>query len=306
MNSNDLILHAYEASPFTQKALRMLGIKQANWYFVETPMILPKPDLIALTGGYRGTPVLQIGADVYVDNLRIATELEKRIPEPSFFPPGRAGTQLAMVKWSDSFFRAGLHMVIALESKNWPAEFQQDRRDLFPDINFDTIHEDLPHARSQLRSHADLINQQLADGRDFLGGDAPSLADIHAFSVPWFTRAAMPEVNDLLKAFAHLPAWEQRIADIGEGSRTPINASDALNQAKNSVSLSDISIDEDDAQQLTAGQEVVVAPDDAQRGAVSGKVHIASASEIAIKHENESVGEVIVHFPRMGYRIVPK
>ena len=57
MNEDDLILHHYDASPFTQKTLRMLGIKAAQWYSVETPMILPKPDLITLTGGYRGTPV---------------------------------------------------------------------------------------------------------------------------------------------------------------------------------------------------------------------------------------------------------
>lgn len=212
MNQNDLILHHYDASPFTQKTLRMLGIKGANWHSVETPMILPKQDLVTLTGGYRGTPVLQIGADVYIDNERIATELESRLPEPSLFSNGNHVLQQALIKWSDAFFRAGLHMVIALQSKEWPEEFAADRRALFPDIDFDTIDESLPHARSKLRAHADLLNQQLSDGSNFLLGGAPSLADIHAFSVPWFTRAAMPEVNDLLKGFRYLLPWEERVA----------------------------------------------------------------------------------------------
>ncbi len=208
MNENDLILHHYDASPFTQKTLRMLGIKAANWFSVETPMIMPKPDLVALTGGYRGTPVLQIGADVYIDNQRIASELETRIPKPSFFKNGEQGLQMAMIKWSDAFFRPGLHMIIALQSKRWPEEFAADRRALFPDINFDTIEKELPYARSQLRAHADLLNTQLQDGRKFLLGDKPTLADIHAFSVPWFTRSTMLEVNELLEDLEQLSAWE--------------------------------------------------------------------------------------------------
>ncbi len=39
------------------------GIKGLAWKSVIIPRILPKPDLMPLTGGYRKTPVLQIGAD---------------------------------------------------------------------------------------------------------------------------------------------------------------------------------------------------------------------------------------------------
>ena len=304
MTEHDLILHHYDASPFTQKTLRMLGIKGANWFSVETPMIMPKPDLVALTGGYRGTPVLQIGANVYIDNQRIASELETRIPQPSFFKNGEQSMLMAMIKWSDAFFRPGLHMVIALQSKQWPEEFEADRRALFPEINFDTIEQHLPYARSQLRAHADLINNQLADGRNFLLGNKPTLADIHAFSVPWFTRSTMPEVNELLNDFKYLLPWEERVADIGEGSRSPIDAKEALKLALETQSPTLPNVDPSDSQNLTEGQIVTVAPDDSLRGEVTGKVVIVTANEIAVKHENESVGEVIVHFPRIGYRVL--
>ena len=33
-----IILHHYDASPFTQKALRMLGLKRLAWRSVQTPM----------------------------------------------------------------------------------------------------------------------------------------------------------------------------------------------------------------------------------------------------------------------------
>lgn len=305
MTKTDLILHHYDASPFTQKTLRMLGIKQASWYSVESPMIMPKPELVALTGGYRGTPVLQIGADVYIDNQRIARELEARIPQPSLFPGADRGLQQALVKWSDAFFRAGLQMGIALLKPGWSPEFTADRRALFPDIDFDTVEMDLPHARSQLRAHAALLNEQLADGRTFLGGDDPSLADIHAFAVPWFTRAAMPEVNSLLADFQYLLPWEERVSAIGEGTRKPLDVSQAHAIARSSSSTTTVNVASADARQFKAGQLVSVEPDDSRRGAVRGTVIVATASDIALKHENDIVGEVTVHFPRIGYRVSP-
>ena len=72
MASPTLILHQYDISPFSQKAQKMMGLKELSWQSVEMPMIAPKPDVEALTGGYRGTPVLQIGQDVFIDNWMIA------------------------------------------------------------------------------------------------------------------------------------------------------------------------------------------------------------------------------------------
>lgn len=304
MNSTDLILHHYDASPFTQKTLRMLGMKGLSWYSVETPMIPPKPDLTVLTGGYRGTPVLQIGADIYIDNQRIAIELERRFPEPALFPYGNTGLDQALVKWSDAFFRAGLHMVIALQSREWPPEFLADRKALFSDIDFDTMDANLDHARAQLRALAGLLNMQLADGRLFLEGDKPSLADIHAFSVPWFARAAMPEVNGLLNKFTHLLPWEHRIAEIGEGNKQSTTAAEAHATALATTPATTAEIDPEDAQHLTAGQIVTVTPDDSNRGEVQGEVVVANEHEIAVRHSNETAGELIVHFPRIGYRVI--
>jgi len=50
---------------------------------------MPEPNLTALTVGYRKTPVLQIGADIYCDSQLIMRELERQYPTPSFYPAGR-------------------------------------------------------------------------------------------------------------------------------------------------------------------------------------------------------------------------
>ena len=84
----DLILHHFDWSPFAEKARLALGLKQLDWASVQIPMIMPKPDLMPLTGGYRKTPVLQIGADIYCDTRLIARELERRLPLPYFVSGG--------------------------------------------------------------------------------------------------------------------------------------------------------------------------------------------------------------------------
>ena len=295
-----LILHHYDASPFTQRVLRMLGLKGLAWRSVETPMLPPKDDLVALTGGYRGTPVLQVGADVYVDSQRIARELERRFPAPTLFPDGNAGLAYAMVKWADAFFRAGLHMAIALTSASWPEEFRRDRQQLFPDVNFDEV--DLDHASSQLRAHASFVDQQLADGRPFLTGAAPGLVDIHAWTVPWFARASMPVVNELLADLPRIADWERRIAELGEGTRTKITADEAFGAARGAAPEPG-RVEPGDAQGLAAGAEVEVVPDDTLRGAVRGRVVAAGSNEIAVERSHPRCGTVVVHFPRLGYRV---
>mgnify|MGYP001160226002 FL=1 len=51
MANTALILHQYDISPFSQKAQKMMGLKGLSWQSVEMPMIAPKPDVEALTGG---------------------------------------------------------------------------------------------------------------------------------------------------------------------------------------------------------------------------------------------------------------
>ena len=71
------ILHHYPVSPFAEKIRTMLGFKRLGWKSVQIPVVLPKHDVVALTGGYRKTPILQIGADIYCDTALIARVLER-------------------------------------------------------------------------------------------------------------------------------------------------------------------------------------------------------------------------------------
>ena len=301
----DLILWSYDASPFTQKALGMLGVKNLDWRWVETPMMPPKDDLVALTGGYRGTPVLQVGADVYVDSQLIARELERRFPQPTLFPAG-GGLELALVRWSDAFFRSGLKLALALLLPQWPEPFRKDREYLFPDVDFDRVEEDFGHAKSQYRAHAALLEAQLADGRAFLAGPSPGLADIQAWPFVWLARGAFTDLAaQLLDDLPAVAAWEARMKAVGEGRRQPLAAAAALAEARAATSTAVVDVDPRDPQGLKAGQRVEVSPDDTRRGAVRGEIVIANAAEIALRRRDDAVGDVVIHFPRLGYRVDP-
>ncbi len=56
----ELILHHYPASPFAHKARCVLGFKRLAWRSVTVPSVMPKPDVVALTGGYRRTPFCRL------------------------------------------------------------------------------------------------------------------------------------------------------------------------------------------------------------------------------------------------------
>ena len=61
---------------------------------------------------------------------------------------------------------------------------------------------------------------------------------------------------------------------------------------------------EDDPTGLKPGDEVTVEPIDiGLPNAVSGRIVRLDAQEIAIARADEQVGDVVVHFPRVGYRI---
>jgi len=73
-----VILHHYPLSPYSEKARLAMGLKGLSWHSVEIPVWTPRPKLTPMTGGYRRTPILQIGADFYCDTLLILAVLDKQ------------------------------------------------------------------------------------------------------------------------------------------------------------------------------------------------------------------------------------
>ena len=114
---SEIILHHYPPSPFSEKVRVALGMKKLAWRSVEIPRVPPKPELMPLTGGYRRTPVMQIGADIYCDSQCILRELQRRFPQPTFYPGGADGLPWAVNRWTDVVFdSAGVQGAGAVEA----------------------------------------------------------------------------------------------------------------------------------------------------------------------------------------------
>ena len=300
----DLFLHHFDLSPFAEKARLMLGFKRLAWRSVQIPIIMPKPDLTVLTGGYRKTPVLQIGADLYCDTRLIAEELERRYPRPTLFPGGHRGLALALAAWSDrAFFEPGAGLSMGTNRQGLPQAVIDDRKAFFNFMDFDRLEADLGHLTTQLRAQADLVDQQLADGRAFLLGDEPSLADIHAYFPLWMTRANVASAASLLAPFRHLAPWEARVRAIGHGTRSEATAAGAHAASRAAAPAPPRGVDPADALGLAGGERVVVTPEDYGRVPVEGELVTLERHEVAVRRSDPRVGTVVVHFPRLGYRV---
>ena len=299
----DLILHHFDYSPFAEKARLAFGLKGLAWRSVQIPMIMPKPDLMPLTGGYRKTPVLQIGADIYCDTRLIARELERRFPAPTLFPDGNRGLSLALTHWSDTaFFEPGAGLSMALTDQV-PEAVITDRKQFFNFMNFDRLKQDVPHMLSQLRGNLALLEEQLADGRTFLLGANPGWADIACYFPVWMARIFVPAAAPVLEAHPGVAAWADRVKAIGHGRRTDIDASTALDIARDSTAAPRGGVDTDDPLKLAAGTKVGVSPDDYGKVPVTGELVTLTLDEVAVRRSDPRVGEVVTHFPRIGYRI---
>ncbi len=304
---SDVILHHYPQSPVSEKVRVGLGIKGLAWRSVQIPRIPPKPDLMPLTGGYRRTPVMQIGADVYCDSQCILRELERRFPEPTFTPGGGAGMVWGVSRWTDgALFDSTVRLVLGAAIDELPEDFARDRARLYfgPDWDLKQVEADLPHTIAQIRAQIGWMDQRLAGGRRFMLGDAPGLPDALAYYVVWFIRGRWERGPAFLSEFPALEAWEKRVADIGHGAPKDLDSGAALEIARTAEPETPEQADPLDPQGLAPGMAVTVVPEgDGGDPPVMGTVRAVSSETIAILREEDRVGPVCVHFPRVGFRV---
>jgi glutathione S-transferase len=297
-----LILHQYDTSPFSEKVRKLLAHKRLAWFAVEQPSIMPKPDLVPLTGGYRRIPVLQIGADVYCDSQLIARVLEARRPEPTIYPGRSEATCHAWNLWADRLlFLPVVSVVFAEIGEFVPKAFMDDRSRMMPGRDFAEIPKQAPYARDQLRGLVATLDAQLADGRPFVLGGAFGLPDAACYHPLWFLRVA-PGARDLLAPFTHVAAWMGRLEAMGDGDKTVLAPADALAIARAATPAPGV-VAPGEPNGLAAGDAVSVTPDDYGFDPVTGTLHAASAHEVAVRRTDPALGEIVVHFPRVGFRV---
>jgi glutathione S-transferase len=305
MDPDQIILHHYPQSPVAEKVRIVLGMKGLSWKSVEIPRLLPKPNLTALTGGYRLTPVMQIGADVYCDTKCINRELQLRFPTPTLFPGGTEGMAWGVGEWTDGpLFLDVVTIALVKMAPNMPPEFLADRGLLYFGENFsvDDIKANYRHCLANVRAQFGWMDERLRACK-FMLGDEPGLPDALAYYLVWFLRDRMSDDDHFLDQFANLLKWEQSIKAIGHGTPEPMIDLDALDIAKNATPQTIQQADPGDTYGLSIGDFISIKP--VSGGvSVSGTLHSISADHVTLFRTDQIVGNVCVHFPRVGYRIL--
>lgn len=307
---SDIILHQYAASPFSEKIRLILGHKGLSYRSVEIPVIMPKPDLIPLTGGYRKTPVMQIGADVYCDTEIMARVIDHLYPQNSLYPNGQQASAGVFSQWTDSvFFGLTVAMVFQpsalassamFQDQEMAAAFVADRAELVKGGTQIGMPFEIAHG--QFLAHLKRLDNQLLDGRSFLLGDEPCIADFSTYHCIWMVYNN-EAVRNIFDPFAQLLEWRARMATIGHGTSEQVSGAYALKTAADSDPAAIEkrgSLNPDD---IAIGEQVEVMPTDYGLNPVGGKLLVSTVEELAIARTDPQLGNTIVHFPRYGFQI---
>lgn len=297
----DLILHHFAASPFSEKLRLVLGYKQLAWQSVIVPNILPKPDVLALTGGYRRTPFLQIGADVYCDTALICDVLERLRPGPSLYPQPTQALARIVAQWADSslFWAAVTYNRGA--SGELPAAVFEDRKAMGFDVEWLRPADATAPYKAYLQRLSDLLQQH-----PFLLGDAPCIADFCAYHALWLAHGRGPAPIALPVQVPALASWMQQMRAIGHGNSVSITAAQAIAVAAGSEPapagenlLAGDGLQDDHG--IAPGSRVTIAAESFGRELTEGELIAATTSYYSLRRTDERAGSIHVHFPRVGY-----
>ena len=305
---SDLILHHYPMSPFAEKIRAILGAKQLTWKSVIIPRVMPKPDVTALTGGYRKTPILQIGADIYCDTALIARKLDQLAPEPALYPKHCAATAEAAAAWADSvLFNAAVPLafqpqVLAQTFAGQEAELQTfvaDRAALRKGATLPRTSLDV--ASSIVGRFLQSLEEQLSGGSNFINGDFPTITDFSVYHPLWFLWTK-PIVNELLTPYPAISGWLETIKSLGHGSSTDLDSAEAVAIAN--ASSPKAFEQKNNLSKFKLGDDVIVQPTDYGIDPVLGKLVYSDDFETVLLRNDERAGEVAVHFPRVNYAVL--
>ncbi len=303
---SDWILHHYWPSPFAHKIRLALRLANIQWVSVEIPRVPPKPDLMPLTGGYRRTPVMQRGADVFCDTQNIARVLGESGCQKSLFADGDMDRILSYTAWLDAVvFDLAVRVVLTNALGSAPAEFIQDRGSLYfePDWSAERLTAELPSVTRQLHAQFAQINATLAN-RTGVFSDQLSYADVGVAFLAWFLRGRWDLGAEFLAQFPQIVRIENTLHALDD-QYVEMSASDALKEAAQCQPKWVDAWTPFCFETLSLGDAVRIKPKGQSADPwVSGRLLALTDTRVSIACVHPDVGDVAVHFPVAGYQLM--
>ena len=305
---SDLILHHYWPSPFAHKIRLALGLVDTSWKSVEIPRVPPKPLLMPLTAGYRRTPVLQNGADIYCDTQNIVRAISELTATSSLLPTRQRGQILAFTDWVDgTVFNLAARVILTSALDTAPPEFIQDRGGLYfgPHWTSEGLKVQLPGVIRQLAAHLDSINQGLPDTGGYLT-ESLSYADVSIAYVAWFIRGRWDVGPEFLSQFPSIERIERNVHEQSTDCHEELSAESALMMALQAESIAPRGVEAQIGSGLSEGMQVLIRPQaETSDPPIIGRLRYLDRVRVSIDHQDPQVGDVVVHLPVAGYQIQP-
>jgi glutathione S-transferase len=307
----DIILYHYPETPFGEKIRKFLGYKRLEWRSALVPLIRPRPLLEKLTGGNRRIPVLQIGADIYLDTNLILPVIDRLFPNPPLAGTDGDPLSTAIPLWFEPRmfmtvnplrFQSRNDMTLMGSDPQRTTDFVAERAPFMASmLDTSKLRDHFPAAAFGFRQLMTLLDRRLLATRGFLGGDFPSPADFSAYHPIWWLLQP-PAHEEILEGFDNVRAWLQRIGNFGDGKPSPISVEDAFEHARMAEPVPPGTPPAGDAR-LKLGSLYRIAPNDYGKDPVEGTLVHVGENELTLAREHEELGRVHIHFPRWGYTV---
>jgi glutathione S-transferase len=302
------ILHHYPASLFSEKIRVLFGYLRLDWQSVIIPPIMPRPFLMPLSGGYRKTPILQIGANVYCDTQVICRALARIAGNSTLYAAGFPAERVA--QWADAelfrtvvalnFREAAITAQMSQLSPEAVAAFQKDRAELSAGAPIVGVAP--AAAEAHFQEYLQSLESSLEGG--FLFGEVPSIADFSVYHCLWFVDGN-PVNKAMIGDWPNVLDYMERMRRFGHGRYTDLTAQQAHDIGKRAepATPDNARVDARFALTLKAGQNVAVSATDYGRNPIVGALIKWTAEEIVILRSDADVGNVMVHFPNTGFSV---
>lgn len=301
----EIYLHHYPPSLFSEKIRVMLGFLDLPWRSVIIPSIMPRPLLMPLSGGYRRTPVLQIGANVYCDSKVIARALARHAGDGRLYRHGFVAHRVA--DWADghlfpvtvalNFSPRAVEVMMGGFPPEEAAAFQKDRAELTAGASITSFSAEAAEAYV----HHYLTEFEGSVSAAYLFGDDPCIADFSVYHCLWFLNNN-PVNAPLLDSYPAVRAWMKRMAAFGHGKVEDSDGEAALAAARAAEPVLP-----DERNRLpdgfALGDAVAVTPVDYGRIPVSGTLVAWSPDEVVVSRETPETGRIFTHFPSAGFEV---
>jgi hypothetical protein len=158
----------------------------------------------------------------------------------------------------------------------------------------------VPEATGSVAVYLQRLDAMLQDGRPYLLGALPTIADFAVYHSIWFIRRGGP-LAKILDGHQRLVEWADGMKAIGHGESEALASDDAIAIARAGAPALTPSENTIDTHGISLGERVRIAATDYGMDPVEGELVLSAVNEIALRRTDSRAGDVVVHFPRVGF-----